>query len=166
MSTNDASHVRTGLGVRIATVVALILAIAAVVYAKHLSSATPVTAQPASANSTNATAAAGATAVAPPATLPKLLDLGAGKCIPCKMMAPILDNLKKEYAGILDVVFIDVWMDPSAGEKYGVETIPTQIFYDATGKERFRHQGFFAQEDILAKWKELGVDLDRLKKPK
>ena len=41
--------------------------------------------------------------------LPKLIDLGASKCIPCKKMAPILEEVKKEYAGILDVEFIDVW---------------------------------------------------------
>jgi len=40
-----------------------------------------------------------------------------------------------------------------------VEMIPTQIFLDASGKELFRHTGFFGKEDILAKWKELGVDL-------
>jgi thioredoxin 1 len=91
--------------------------------------------------------------------LPKLLDLGAGKCIPCKMMAPILDELKKEYAGKLEVEFIDVWKNPDAGKQYGIEVIPTQIFYDATGKELFRHIGFFSKDDILAKWKELGVDL-------
>lgn len=93
------------------------------------------------------------------AKLPKLLDLGAGKCIPCKMMAPILEELKKEYAGRMDVVFIDVWKNPKAGKQYGIEMIPTQIFYDADGKERFRHVGFFGREDILGKWKELGVDL-------
>jgi thioredoxin 1 len=91
--------------------------------------------------------------------LPKLLDLGAGKCIPCKMMAPILEELKKEYAGKLEVEFIDVWKNPDAGKQYGIEVIPTQIFYDATGKELFRHIGFFSKDDILAKWKELGVDL-------
>lgn len=91
--------------------------------------------------------------------LPKLLDLGANKCIPCKMMAPILEELKKEYAGKLKVEFIDVWENENAGKEYGVEMIPTQIFYDAAGKEQFRHTGFFGKEDILAKWKELGVDL-------
>jgi thioredoxin 1 len=91
--------------------------------------------------------------------LPRLVDLGAGKCIPCKMMAPILEELKKEYAGRINVEFIDVWVNPDAGKPYGIEMIPTQIFFDASGKELFRHTGFFAKEDILAKWKELGVEL-------
>ncbi len=90
---------------------------------------------------------------------PRLLDLGAGKCIPCKKMTPILADLKKEYEGRLDVVFIDVWQNPDAADQYGVQSIPTQIFFDAAGKELYRHQGFFAKEEILKKWDELGVDL-------
>lgn len=93
------------------------------------------------------------------AKLPKLLDLGADKCIPCKAMAPILEEMKKEYAGRLDVEFIDVWKNPDAAQKQAVEIIPTQIFFDAAGKELFRHTGFFSKEDMLARWKELGVDL-------
>ena len=105
-------------------------------------------------------AATNAPATAPQTkALPKLLDLGAGKCIPCKMMAPILEEMKKDYAGTLEVEFIDVWKNPDAGKQYQIEVIPTQIFYDATGKELFRHIGFYAKADILAKWKELGVDL-------
>jgi thioredoxin 1 len=95
----------------------------------------------------------------PRAPLPRLVDLGAGKCIPCRKMAPLLQALKKEYAGRMEVEFIDVWKNPDAGKAYGVEMIPTQIFYDAGGKELFRHVGFFGKKDILAKWKELGVDL-------
>jgi len=102
-----------------------------------------------------------ATDAAKPVTsgLPKLLDLGADKCIPCKMMAPLLEELKTAYSGRLDVVFADVWKNPAEAKEYGIETIPTQIFFDAQGKELFRHEGFFAKDDILAKWKELGVDL-------
>jgi hypothetical protein len=59
----------------------------------------------------------------------------------------------------MDVEFIDVWKNEGAGKKYGIKLIPTQIFYAANGKELFRHEGFFAKEDILGKWKELGVDL-------
>jgi thioredoxin 1 len=103
--------------------------------------------------------ATGAASDAPKAAVPRLVDLGAGKCIPCRKMAPILEELRKEYAERMDVQFIDVWQNPDAGKAYGVEMIPTQIFYDAGGKELFRHVGFFAKEDILAKWKELGVDL-------
>ena len=119
---------------------------------------------PAAAGATNtgltATAVPRAAVGAPAAaTLPRLVDLGAGKCIPCKLMAPILDELKKTYAGKLEVQFIDVWVNPDEGSKYGIKMIPTQIFYDAAGKELFRHEGFFAREDILAKWKEFGVDL-------
>ncbi len=91
--------------------------------------------------------------------IPRLVDVGAGKCIPCKMMAPILEELKKEYAGRLRIDFVDVWVNPAAGAPYQVEIIPTQIFYDANGKELFRHVGFFGKEDILGKWKELGVDI-------
>jgi thioredoxin 1 len=94
------------------------------------------------------------------AILPRLVDLGADKCIPCKMMAPVLADLKTNYAGRLEVEFIDVWKNPDAGKPYKIKLIPTQIFFDAKGKERFRHEGFFGKEDILAKWKELGVDLN------
>lgn len=106
-----------------------------------------------------ATEAAAATSSDAVARLPKLLDLGATKCVPCKMMAPILEELKKEHTGKLKVEFIDVWENEDAGKQYGVEMIPTQIFYDADGKELFRHTGFYGKEDILAKWKELGIDI-------
>ena len=94
-----------------------------------------------------------------PKGIPKLVDLGADKCIPCKAMAPILKELKQEYAGKMDVQFIDVWKDPDAGTEYGIQIIPTQIFYDASGKELFRHTGFYGKEDILGKWKDLGIEL-------
>ncbi len=88
--------------------------------------------------------------------LPKLIDLGATKCIPCKMMAPILEELKKTHVDKFEVRFIDVWENPDSGKQYNVRVIPTQIFYAPDGKELFRHEGFFGKEDILAKWKDLG----------
>jgi thioredoxin 1 len=95
------------------------------------------------------------------AKLPRLVDLGADKCIPCKMMAPILKELKSQYQGKLEVVFIDVWKNPDVGKAYRIQLIPTQIFYDSNDKELFRHEGFSSKEDILAKWKELGFDFDK-----
>jgi thioredoxin 1 len=91
--------------------------------------------------------------------LPRLLDLGASKCIPCKKMAPILEELKTGYAGRLKVEFIDVWQNPAEARTYGIEMIPTQIFFGADGKELFRHQGFYGKDEMLAKWQELGVEL-------
>jgi thioredoxin 1 len=92
--------------------------------------------------------------------LPRLVDLGAGKCIPCKAMKPVLEDLQANYAEAFKTEFIDVWQNPDAGKQYEINLIPTQIFYGADGKELFRHEGFFAKEDILAKWKELGVVSD------
>ena len=115
-------------------------------------------APPAPAGIAASPAASTAAPPAAPAPLPRLVDLGAGKCIPCKLMKPILDDLKANYADRFTTAFIDVWENPDEGKKYGIEMIPTQIFYDASGKELFRHTGFFGKEDILAKWNELGVN--------
>ncbi|MGL1932254.1 MAG: thioredoxin family protein [Desulfotalea sp.] len=86
-----------------------------------------------------------------------MVDLGAKKCIPCKMMEPILEELEVEYKDRAAIVFIDVWENPSSGAQYGIQTIPTQIFYDAEGKEVFRHIGFFDKVEIVAELEKLGV---------
>jgi len=116
---------------------------------------------PADSKTTAASVAVGDAAKTPAAApkLPKMVDVGAGKCIPCKMMKPILDDLKTNYADRFITEFIDVWENPDGGKPYNVEMIPTQIFFDAEGEERFRHVGFFGKEDILGKWSELGVDV-------
>jgi len=80
-----------------------------------------------------------------------LLDLGAHSCVPCKMMAPIIDKLRKEYKGKAAIIFIDVWENPGQGKKYGIRAIPTQIIYDKTGKEVARHVGFWSEEEMRAK---------------
>ncbi len=95
------------------------------------------------------------------AARPRLLDLGATTCIPCKKMVPVLEELKTQYEGRLDVEFVDVRRLPGVADQYGVQSIPAQIFFDASGKELYRHQGFFAKEDILKKWRELGIDLTK-----
>ena len=86
-----------------------------------------------------------------------MVDLGAKKCIPCKMMAPILEKLTKLYEGHAAIIFIDVWEDTSQGRKFAVRSIPTQIFYDKDGKEVHRHQGFLAEEAIIKQLAKMGV---------
>ncbi len=98
-----------------------------------------------------------------PATVrfPALVDVGSRQCIPCKMMEPDLNELKAEYARVLRVEFIEVEVNPEAAKKLGVRVIPTQIFYDASGKERHRHVGYMSKENILKTFRELGVELSR-----
>jgi thioredoxin 1 len=86
-----------------------------------------------------------------------LVDVGAGSCIPCKMMAPILEELKQEYAGKAVIAYIDVRYDRAAVDKYRIRGIPTQIFYDAQGNEVERHLGFMDKESIKAALAKLGV---------
>ena len=86
-----------------------------------------------------------------------MLDLGATSCIPCKMMAPIIEELKKEYEGRASIVFIDVWKYREEAPKYGISAIPTQIFFDKDGKEAYRHVGFFDKKSIIEALERLGV---------
>ncbi len=87
-----------------------------------------------------------------------MIDLGAKKCIPCKMMAPIMEKMEKVYQGKAAVVFIDVWENNKQAGRFGISTIPTQIFFDREGKEVYRHVGFMSEEAIVAQLKKMGVD--------
>jgi len=90
-------------------------------------------------------------------TLPRLVDLGKGTCIPCKKMAPILSELSEEYKGRAVVEVIDLRDRPQAAQEYRIKLIPTQVFYDAKGIEVWRHEGFLPKDQIVAKFAELGV---------
>jgi len=86
-----------------------------------------------------------------------MIDLGAKKCIPCKMMAPILKRLEKEYEGRAAIVFLDVWKDPAPAKRFTIQAIPTQIFFDKDGKEYYRHTGFLDEKSIVAMLIKMGV---------
>ncbi len=89
--------------------------------------------------------------------LPVFVEVGAQECIPCKMMKPVLAELRNDYAGRLEIEFADVWAQPELGAKYNVSTIPTQVIYDANGQEVFRHVGYWPKEEIDAKLTELDI---------
>ncbi|WP_022665224.1 thioredoxin family protein [Desulfospira joergensenii] len=86
-----------------------------------------------------------------------LIDLGAKKCIPCKMMAPILVKLEKSYQGKADIVFIDVWENRDQVKKFKIRAIPTQIFFNEQGEEVFRHVGFMDEKSIIRQMTKMGV---------
>lgn len=87
------------------------------------------------------------------------VELGSVRCIPCKKMVPIMDDIKKEYAGQVKVIFYDVWTDEGKpyAEKYKIRLIPTQVFLDKDGKEYFRHEGFFPKEELVKILEQKGV---------
>jgi thioredoxin 1 len=99
-----------------------------------------------------------AAAAKPTAKYPAVIDLGMGKCIPCKQMKPILDELKQEYAGRCRIEIIDIGERPEQADRYRVNLIPTQVFLGKNGKELFRHEGFMPKADIVAKLREMGVE--------
>ncbi len=87
------------------------------------------------------------------------IELGSVNCIPCKKMQPVMKAIEQKYGEKVKVVFYDVWTPEQKpfGRKYGVRLIPTQVFLDENGKEFFRHEGFFPEEEIHKIFKERGV---------
>jgi len=87
-----------------------------------------------------------------------MLDLGAKKCIPCKMMAPIMEKMERVYKDKAAIVFIDVWKHHDQFKRFGIRAIPTQIFYNEKGEEVYRHVGFMSEEAIVKQLKKMGVN--------
>lgn len=106
-------------------------------------------------------AASGVGMAAEQIPLPKIVDFGDKFCIPCKRMAPALEELKAEQSGKLDVQFVGVGDKENIplAEKHKIQVIPTQIFFDAAGKELWRHEGYISKHGILLKCRELGFAL-------
>ena len=84
-----------------------------------------------------------------------LIELGALSCKPCQMMIPIMEELAKEYAGRVNIEFINVHKDNTAVRKFAIMVIPTQVIYDREKKEVFRHVGFIEKGPLV-------VELDKL----
>ncbi|MDY0223339.1 MAG: thioredoxin family protein [Desulfobacterium sp.] len=93
----------------------------------------------------------------PPKGTVTMIDLGAKTCVPCKMMAPILVKLEREYKGKADIVFIDVWENREPAQRFKIKAIPTQIFFNAQGEEVYRHLGFLDEKSIVEQLTKMGV---------
>ena len=114
-----------------------------------------------------ATASRAAAGGAPPSeavALPRLVDLGSDTCIPCKAMVPVLEDLRREYAGRLRVDVIDAWKNPDEAAPFKIYAIPTQVFLDPSGRELHRHLGFISKDAILETWRRLGFHFARMEK--
>ncbi len=88
---------------------------------------------------------------------PSMVEFGAKGCVPCDMMQPILDNLRKKYPDKLNVVFVHVGENQVLGARYGIRSIPVQVFFDKNGQEISRHVGFYAEKEVLKRLAKLGV---------
>lgn len=88
---------------------------------------------------------------------PTVLDLGAGTCIPCKMMKPIFSELEEEYRGRANIIILEVSEHRDLARKYQIRVIPTQIFIDKYGNVYWRHEGFLSKDAIIKKLNEMGV---------
>ena len=98
-----------------------------------------------------------ATPVIPTPGMVTMVDMGANNCIPCKMMAPIIEELKKEYENQASILYIDVRAQPEVAARFSVRGIPTQIFFGKNGTEAFRHIGFMDKKSIVSTFEKLGA---------
>jgi thioredoxin 1 len=88
------------------------------------------------------------------------IELGSVRCIPCRMMQPIMRQVEEKFKGQVRVVFYDVWTEKDApmAERHRIKVIPTQVFLDASGREYYRHEGYFPYEELLKVLKMKGVE--------
>ena len=86
-----------------------------------------------------------------------MLELGSVGCIPCEQMKPVMEKLRTNYKGKIEVIFVDIRKDGENGRRFGVTMIPTQVFLDKSGKEFHRHIGFYAYEEIEPMLKKSGI---------
>ena len=113
--------------------------------------------------------------------LPIIIDFGADSCIPCKEMAPVLEELNKTLRGKAIIRFVDVWKYQVLADGFPVEVIPTQILIDSNSKPFVpkdaqamemqlyvsrdtnehvftAHQGGMTKAQLLAALKEMGLE--------
>jgi len=88
---------------------------------------------------------------APAKPVVTFIELGSVNCIPCKAMQPVMESIRKKYPDQVSVLFYDVWTKEGApyGQQYRIRVIPTQVFLDKDGKEYYRHEGFFPEEELV-----------------
>ena len=92
--------------------------------------------------------------------LPVLLELGGKYCPACMAMKPVLKELDQKYSDDFAVAYIDANADSRAARKYNVSAIPVLIFMDKEGNKLHRYTGQMSENQIIQKWKDLGINLN------
>jgi len=88
---------------------------------------------------------------------PVLVDFGSNSCIPCRQLRPILQEIRKEQAGKMEVLVIDIYKYQDLANEYRIQVIPTIILFDSNAKEVFRNQGFMPKAAIMEQTRKVGV---------
>jgi len=88
---------------------------------------------------------------------PTLAIFSAASCCGPDKMIPIRDELLKKYDTKINIVYVEPRKEQILAARYGIRSIPTQVFYDNTGREFFRHSGFYSEKDITNKLSQMGV---------
>jgi len=88
---------------------------------------------------------------------PVLVDFGSNSCLPCRQLRPILQEIRKEQEGKLEVLVIDINKYRELSKQYQIQLIPTLVFFDSNGKEAFRHQGFMPKTALMEELKKVGI---------
>ena len=97
----------------------------------------------------------------PEAGEPRLLVFGSQGCAPCKRLAPLLDELRGEFAGRAAVVYRDLWREGDGQadvDAYDLRVLPTLLFFDGQGVLRHRLEGFTGEEDLRSLLKDISPD--------
>lgn len=92
--------------------------------------------------------------------LPCIVEFGSDECNQCQDMYTLLTELAPKLEGKADVVILDTDVYPVEAKRWQLRMIPTQIFFDAEGNEVDRHETYLPAEELLAKLKAAGADVD------
>ena len=79
--------------------------------------------------------------------IPVLVDFKADWCQPCKMMTPILKQVKQNFHDKLKIIKIDIDKNPAIAQKFGIRSVPTLVLFK-NGKEVWKQSGVLQSNQI------------------
>ncbi|MCE5198154.1 MAG: thioredoxin family protein [Armatimonadota bacterium] len=88
---------------------------------------------------------------------PGVMEFTAQWCEPCRGMKSIVDKIKSDYRGRLNVMTVDIDQNPDLTQKYNVTAVPVLLFYDKNGKQVTRHEGYLPSDEFRTQLSQMGV---------
>ena len=88
---------------------------------------------------------------------PTLAVFSAKSCCGPDKMLPVIGAVRGKYNEKINIVYIEPRQEQILAARYGIRSIPSQVFFDGKGKEFYRHSGFYSEKDIIGKLNKLGV---------